>query len=133
MTTRLTVVPHPMDQQFASPDEELERRGRSPGEWVWSGTWKHRQFGQEMQLRNPALPLVPLDLFRAEAEDLYAALGELLAIPAPIPFRLPRWERIKQWWQRKVWNRKHHAELALARKALLDEFIRRGPWAGGAR
>lgn len=131
--TTLQIVPHPMDPSFMPDPDDIKPRGRSPGVWVKTGEWKHRQFGQEMQLRHPELPHLTLDIFRSEAEELYRALGEMLDMPAPLPFRVPRWERIKQWWQRKVWNRRHHADLAAARKALVDEFIRRGPWAGGAR
>lgn len=125
-----SALPDPMDPSWVK-DAELEPRGKSPGQWTQVGAWKHRQFAQEVQLRHPALPHLTLDLFRAEAEELYTALGHVLDMPAPLPFRLSRWERVKQWLSRKVWNRKHHAELDAARKYLVDEWTRRGPWGGG--
>lgn len=126
----LKLMPHPMDPAFAPSAVELkdELIGVSPGRWAKTGGWKHRQFSNEVQLRHPALPHLTLDLFRSEAEDLYQALGVALGQPAPLPYRLGRWARLSQWWSRKVWNRRHHAELDAARRALLDDFTRRGPW-----
>ncbi len=81
-----------------------------------------------MQLRCPGLPQLALDLYRSEAEELFTALGQVLSRPAPLPFKLGRWVRLKQWLQRKVYQRKHYAELDAQRKALVDHYTRRSPW-----
>lgn len=97
-------------------------------QWTKAGAWKWREFGEEAQLRNAQLPWLAMDLFRSEAEDLYRALGQVLGHSQELPYRLSRWERIRQWWLRRVWKRKHHAELQLARDTFVEQYTRSGPW-----
>lgn len=96
--------------------------------WARRGVWKFRQFGNEIQMRCVELPGVHLDMFRGEAEALHELLGEMLGRPAPLPYRTPWWTRLGQWWLRRVWKRKHYAELDAWRAEVLADFTRRGPW-----
>lgn len=118
-------VPDPMSDAFAATEAERAAHPIDSAAWKKVGAWKHREFGEELQLRNGGLPHLSMDLFRSEAEDLYAALGQILGRPQVLPFRLSRWERIRQWWLRAVWKRKHYAELAAAREAFVDEYTRK--------
>jgi len=118
-------LPDPLSDAFAATAAELEPHPINRTDWKKAGAWKHREFGEELQLRNAGLPHLSMDLYRAEAEDLYAALAEILGRPQVLPYRLSRWERLRQWWLRRVWKRKHYAELALAREAFVDEFTRK--------
>lgn len=116
---------------LAIPVTDAERAGHdgiNRTAWRRAGAWAYREFGEEAQLRNSALPWLAMDLYRSEVEDLYRALGEVLRRPQVLPYRLSRWERFRQWWLRVVWRRRHYAELAAARAALVDEYTRRGPW-----
>lgn len=119
-------APDPLDPQYAvrvEPERLVNTKS-----WAKSGDWKHRQFGSEIQLRNLELPGVHLDIFRSEAEALHQLLGELLGKPAPLPYRTPWWTRLKHWWLRAVWRRKHYAELDAWRDSVIEDFTRRGPW-----
>lgn len=118
----------PTDEAFAVSHADREVPAVNAQPWKVCGAWKHRQFGDEVQLRNAALPHLALDLYRSEAEDLHAALGEVLGKPAQTPFRLSRWERVKQWWLRAVWKRRHYAEMKRATDAQIEFFTRKGPW-----
>ena len=118
-------APDPMSEAFAVTEEEREGHRINAEPWKRAGDWKHRQFGEEVQLRNVSLPHLALDLYRVEAEQLYAALAEILGQPMVLPYRLSRWERLKQWWMRVVWKRREHAELAAAREAFVEEYTRR--------
>lgn len=118
-------VPDPMSEAFAVSEAEREGHRVDVEPWTRAGAWKHRQFGEEVQLRNASLPHLALDLYRAEAEELYAALAQILAAPMVLPYRLSRWERFKQWWLRVAWKRREHAELAAAREAMVEEFTRK--------
>ena len=120
----MTPVPPPTDAAFDGPPVVFVMRNP----WKRHGAWRFREFGQETQLRCDALPHLALDLWRSEAEALYAALGEMLSQPAPMPYRVPWWTRLRQWGERAVWRRKHHQAMERARAELTDHFIRRGPW-----
>lgn len=122
------LVPSPNDDTFAVSEADKLGNPINQTGWNKSGMWRWREFGDEVQLKNPAFPWLKLDLYRSEVEDLAIVLGIILKEPMPLPYRVSRWHRLKQWWKRKVWNRKHYAELDLARKALIDEYTRRGPW-----
>lgn len=124
----LQTVPPPTDAAFAPGVTELKPSAIVGRDWVKHGAWRYRQFGNEVQMRNDALPHLGMDIWRSEAEDLYRALAELLEMPAPLPYRVPWHTRLSQWWDRMVWRRKHHQTLERARAVLVDEFIRRGPW-----
>lgn len=121
----MSAVPPPTDARFEAKDSDIEPPHLiNVNAWAKCGAWKHRQFGREVQLRNPALPHLALDLFRSEAEDLHAALSQVLGKPMPLPYELSAWERLKQWWMRRVWARKHHAQLEAARASVIDQFTR---------
>lgn len=122
-------LPDPMSEAFDVSEKDREGHLINASQWRQHGAWRHRQFDQEVQLRNPALHWLALDLTRAETEDLFAALADVLGRPAPVPFKVSRWERVKQWWLRSVWRRRHYAELQAAREAIVDEYTRKGPWA----
>lgn len=119
------LVPDPNGPEFAVTEADREGRRVNFEPWKKTGEWKHRVFGEEVQLRNAALPHLALDLYRAEAEHLYAALAEVLCEPMVLPYKLSRWERFRQWWLRVVWRRRHYAELAAAREAFVEEFTRK--------
>lgn len=116
----------PLDPAYAvrvEPSRVVNTRS-----WAKRGGWKYRQFGNEIQMRCIELPGVQLDLFRNEAELLHDLLGEMLSRPVPLPARVPWWTRLRMWWLRKVWQRKHYAELDAWRGEVLSDFTRRGPW-----
>lgn len=123
--SELRVVPDPMSDAFAPTAAEREGHRINAAPWAKAGVWKYREFGEEVQLRNAALPHLAMDLFRSEAEELHSALGVILGHPQVLPYRLSRWERFRQWWLRTVWKRRHYAELAAAREAFVDEFTRK--------
>lgn len=123
----LRALPSPTDDAFAAKPADTPALVNRES-WTRAGVWRFRQFGNEIQLRSDALPHCGLDLWRSEAEGLYLALAEMLGAPAPLPYRVPAWERLKQWWDRRVWNRKNHATLDRARRELIEEFSRRSPW-----
>jgi hypothetical protein len=123
---RVTFHESPLDEKFAvrvEPERVVNTRS-----WARRGVWKYRQFGHEIQMRCVELPGVQLDMFRSEAEALHELLGEMLGRPAPLPLRVPPWTRLKQWWLRAVWKRKHYAELDAWRASVVEDFTRRGPW-----
>lgn len=116
----------PLDPAYAvrtEPERIVNTRS-----WAKRGAWKYRQFSDEIQMRCTALPGVHLDMFRSEAEALHALLGEMLGRPSPQPYRVPWYSRVRMWWLRVVWQRKHHAELDAWRSEVLSDFTRRGPW-----
>lgn len=126
---RLTgVAPDPNGDAFAV--SEAERQGHPINERQWRrvGAWSFREFGEEAQLRNAALPWLSMDLYRSEVEELHRALSIVLERPMVVPFRLSRWDRFKQWWLRAVWRRRHYAELKAARETFVEQYTRAGPW-----
>lgn len=117
-------IPTPMDPAFALTDADKQSLTVvKSGPWLAAGAWKWREFGREVQLRNFRLPHLALDLFRVEAEQLAFALGSVLSKPMPLPYRVPWWERARQWWQRAVWNRKHARELDEHRAAIIEHAL----------
>jgi len=64
-----------------------------------------------------------LDLFRGEAETLALALAVVLSKPMALPFRISWRERLKQWWLRRVWARKHADEMAEARAEVIRQTV----------
>ena len=118
----------PLGPEFAVAPEALVVTKAGP--WLTAGAWKWRELGREIQLRNKRLPHITIDLFRAEAEVLFQALGLILSKPTPLPYRSPWHERLRMWWMRAVWNRKNARELDEHRAALLKEFANpdRSPW-----
>lgn len=125
----LSAVPDPMSDAFAVSAKDAEgHAGINATAWRKVGAWSFREFGEEAQLRNAALPWLSMDLYRSEVEELHRALCIVLARPMAVPYQLSRWDRVKQWWARKVWRRQHFRELQAAREALVDEYTRKGPW-----
>lgn len=111
-----------------TPAEREGHAGINRTHWTRVGAWSWREFGEEAQLRNASLPWLAMDLYRSEAEELYQALGQVLGRPQVLPYRLSRWERVRQWWLRAVWKRRHYAELKLARETFVEQYTRAGPW-----
>src|SRR5688572_23616218 len=115
------VVPDPLAPEFAVTPEALVVTKAGP--WLVAGEWKWRELGREVQLRNKRLPHLTIDLFRSEAEVLFQALGLVLSKPAPLPYRAPWRERLRMWWMRRIWNRKHADELDEHRKAMIADAL----------
>lgn len=120
----------PMAPEFAVTDADRAALVVSKaGPWLKAGAWKWREFGRELQLRNLRLPHLQLDLFRGEAEALAFALALVLSRPMPLPYRIPWWERARQWWLRRVWNRKHVRELDEHRAEVIAQALASMPQA----
>jgi hypothetical protein len=122
-------VPDPLSPEFAVKPEDVQPQRVGP--WQRVGDWKWREFGREVQLRNARLPHLTLDVLRGELEALAFAVGFILSKPMPLPYRIPWHERVRQWWMRVVWKRKHHEEMRAAREALIEETVGRlqkGSW-----
>lgn len=122
----------PLAPEFALSDADKVavtplRLVNAGGGWVKAGHWKYRVFGREIQLRSDRLPHLPLDLWRSEVEALFQALGQVLDRPTPLAYRTPWHERLRMWWSRRVWNRRHALELDAARLVLLEETMRSLP------
>lgn len=112
----------PMSEAFALSEADRAAIAPKVGHWNKAGVWKYREFGREVQLRSMRLPHLQLDVFRTEAEELFAALGAILSKPTPLPYRVPWLERLRMWFRRAVWNRQHARELDEHRGAIVKQL-----------
>lgn len=92
------------------------------------GNWRWRQLGQELQLRNRALPTLQLDLLGTEARDLMLALGAALNEKPPTARRMTKAEKARDAKARRAWDKAHGGERALALREMAKEFAQGGGW-----